>query len=257
MAVAGGERVGAIIPCRMAASRLPGKPLADVAGKTALERVADRARACAAVGPIGIATTLEPGDDPLAERARSLGLLVHRGPTDDVLARLAGAARAFELDLVVEVDGDDLLCASEYMDRGVAHARATGADLVSFAGLPLGATPHVVRRSALERAVAEKPFTNTATGFFHFLTENAESGRFRVETPAATDPSHRHDSARMTLDYPEDLAFFRAVHAVLDGHPGWTFATLVALLHARPDLVAINQGLDAAYRAHFQAGLAR
>lgn len=254
MVVVGDTRIGAIIPYRMAASRLPGKPLADVAGKTALDRVVDRARACRYVTQVGIATTTEATDDPIAAAAKERGLLVYRGSVNDVLRRFAEAARAFDFELVVEVDGDDLLCSSEYMDRGVEHAQRTGADLVHYKGLPIGATPNILTRAALERAVAEKSSSDTSTGFFRFLTE---SGRFKVEQPVIHDPAHRHETVRMTLDYPEDLAFFSAVYRELDNKPGWTFADLVVLLHARPDLVAINQGLDAAYQAHFQAGLSR
>jgi spore coat polysaccharide biosynthesis protein SpsF (cytidylyltransferase family) len=140
------------------------------------------------------------------------------------------------------------------MDRGVEHALATSADLVSYKGLPIGATPNILTRAALERAVREKSLSDTQTGFFRFLTE---SGRFKVEQPTIDDLAHKHETVRMTLDYPEDLAFFSAVYRELDKMPSWTFRDLVALLHARPDLVALNQGLDAAYKAHFEAGISR
>lgn len=246
--------VGAVIPERMSASRLPGKPLRDVAGKTALERVAERAAACKHVGRVVLATTTDAADDALAAFAAERGLSVYRGSVNDVLRRLAEAAVAFSLDIVVEVDGDDLLCASEYMDLGVEILRDEDADLVHFDGLPIGGTPNVLRTAALVRAVELKRTDDTATGFFRFIVE---SGLFAVRRPSVSDRRHVHASARMTLDYPEDLAFFSAVYRELDARPGWTFADLIALLDSRPDLVAINQGLDAAYQAHFQAGLKR
>jgi len=249
-----GETVGAVIPYRMAASRLPGKPLRDVAGRTALERVVDRARAAACVTTVVVATTRETTDDPLATFAGELGLTVHRGSTEDVLARLAGAAEQAGLDVVVEIDGDDLLCASEYMDRGVAVLREERADMVSFRGLPTGATPNVLRTGALRRAVEAKSYADTQTGFFRFLRE---SGLFRIVEPEIADERHRHAAARMTLDYDEDLAFFSAVYAELDalGRP-FDLADVVALLRRRPELVEINRGMDERYRAHFDAGLA-
>src|SRR5689334_1293384 len=101
MVVVGDRRIGAIIPYRMAASRLPGKPLADVAGKTALDRVVDRARACRYVGRIGVATTIESSDDTIVDAATARGLMVYRGSVNDVLRRFAEASRAFDLDLIV------------------------------------------------------------------------------------------------------------------------------------------------------------
>src|SRR5579863_204765 len=103
-------RAGALIPVRMGSSRLPGKPLRAVAGMSALERVAARATACRAVEKVVIATTTLQRDDELVEFASAKGFGVFRGSEIDVLRRLAEAAVQFGFDLVVEIDGDDLLC---------------------------------------------------------------------------------------------------------------------------------------------------
>jgi 3-deoxy-manno-octulosonate cytidylyltransferase (CMP-KDO synthetase) len=52
-----------LIPARMAASRLPGKPLADIAGLPMIVHVMRRAEA-AAVGPVVVATEALTGIDP-------------------------------------------------------------------------------------------------------------------------------------------------------------------------------------------------
>lgn len=44
-----------LIPARMASTRLPGKPLADIAGRPMIVHVLDHARA-AGVGPVAVAT---------------------------------------------------------------------------------------------------------------------------------------------------------------------------------------------------------
>lgn len=245
--------IGVIIPYRMRASRLPGKPLLDVAGKPALQRVLERARRSRYAQSLVIATTEEPDDDALSEWGRGHGVEVFRGSTDDVLGRLATAAAAYAFDIVVEVDGDDLLCSPEYMDRGVDLIQANDADYVGFTGLPIGLSPSILRGAALTRAVQLKTGRDTSTGFFRFLQE---SGQFRVLKPAASDPAHRHLTARLTLDYPQDLEFFRAVYRELDRfEAGWGLADLIQFLHARPDLVALNQGLDKLYWSHFDAGV--
>src|SRR4051794_37420237 len=98
-------KTGALIPVRMAASRLPKKPLLDVSGMTALERVAARALACGAVEQLVIATTTNSLDDELAAFAEARGWGVYRGSEVDVLRRMAEAATHFSFDVVVEVDG--------------------------------------------------------------------------------------------------------------------------------------------------------
>ncbi|HVQ26865.1 MAG TPA: 3-deoxy-manno-octulosonate cytidylyltransferase, partial [Planctomycetota bacterium] len=46
----------AIIPARYAATRLPGKPLSEIHGKTMIERVHERARAATRVDRVLVAT---------------------------------------------------------------------------------------------------------------------------------------------------------------------------------------------------------
>lgn len=96
-----------LIPARMAATRLPGKPLADVGGEPMIVRVLRRAEA-AAVGPVAVAA----GDREIVEaveRAGGRAVL-----TDPALPsgsdRILAAARALDpearCDLVINLQGD-------------------------------------------------------------------------------------------------------------------------------------------------------
>jgi 3-deoxy-manno-octulosonate cytidylyltransferase (CMP-KDO synthetase) len=98
-----------IIPARYASSRLPGKPLADVAGKTLIERVYDRARASGARS-----VTVATDDARIAETARAFGAQVcmtattHPSGTD----RIGEAIRLLGLgpeEIVVNLQGDEPL----------------------------------------------------------------------------------------------------------------------------------------------------
>ena len=57
-----------LIPARLSASRLPGKPLADIGGRPMVLRVLDRARE-ANIGPVAVAA----GDAAIAEAVRAAG----------------------------------------------------------------------------------------------------------------------------------------------------------------------------------------
>jgi len=59
----------AIIPARYAATRLPGKPLSLIHGKTLIERVYERARAARRVDRVLVATD----DDRIADVVRAFG----------------------------------------------------------------------------------------------------------------------------------------------------------------------------------------
>jgi spore coat polysaccharide biosynthesis protein SpsF (cytidylyltransferase family) len=68
----------------------------------------------------------------------------------------------------------------------------------------------------------------------------------------------RHPEIRMTLDYEEDLQFFAAVFEELarQGKPN-RLREALALIIRRPDIQALNSGLDEKYWAHFSSQVAQ
>ena len=97
--------VAAIVPARMASSRLPGKPLADIGGKPMIVRTLTRAAEAADI-------VLAAVDSPqLAEVVRAAGFDVClTGECDSGSARAAAAAAERELDdniIAVNIQGDE------------------------------------------------------------------------------------------------------------------------------------------------------
>lgn len=96
-----------VIPARMAATRLPGKPLAMIAGRPMLAHVIDRARE-AAIGPVAVAAG-EPEIVAAAERAGVQAVLVEDdvpSGTDRVERALARLDPGGRHDVVVNFQGD-------------------------------------------------------------------------------------------------------------------------------------------------------
>jgi 3-deoxy-manno-octulosonate cytidylyltransferase (CMP-KDO synthetase) len=94
----------AIIPARYQSSRLPGKPLADIAGRPMIEHVYRRTAETRGVAAVVVATD----DARIADVVERFGGMVtmtspaHRTGTD----RIAEAARDLTCDIVVNVQGD-------------------------------------------------------------------------------------------------------------------------------------------------------
>jgi len=107
-----------IIPARYASVRFPGKPLADIAGKPMIWHVYERARRCAALQSVTLATD----DARISRAAEQLGLACvltrpdHPSGTDRVheAARLLGIA---DEAVVVNIQGDEPL-----LDPGLLDA---------------------------------------------------------------------------------------------------------------------------------------
>jgi len=96
-----------LIPARMAATRLPGKPLADIGGLPMIVRVLNQALK-ANIGPVAVAA----GDPEIVEAVRLAGgRAVLTDPqlpsgSDRILAALAELDPGFEHDVVINLQGD-------------------------------------------------------------------------------------------------------------------------------------------------------
>ena len=238
-------RIGALVPVRLGSERLPGKALLPIQDRPVIVHLLERVFASRHLSPdrVVICTTREPSDDPLVEVVERTGARVFRGSRDNILERFAGAVEAFGFDAVLEADGDDPCVDPGYMDRCLDALLADESlGMVSVQGLPLGLSSNAIRADAL-KVVREHCLTEqNDTGFMYYFSR---TGLCRHAVLSPVSETHRHDTARLTLDYPEDLEFLRALFRELSV-PGRVFGVeaIVELLRRRPDLLAINAGLN-------------
>lgn len=233
-------RINVVIQARTGSTRLPGKVLEDLGGHPVLEWVVRAAQAATQIDTVIVATSTLAGDDVVADLAGSLGVPVVRGSEDDVLSRYVAALDAHPADAIVRLTADCPLLDPSLIDA-VAGAWAASpthdyvSTLVSRC-LPRGLDVELVTAEAL-RAVDRIAVGHDRVHVTSLLY--AEPTPYRLlgvcVTPLAND-------LRVTLDTPEDLVLLRALVAELpDAPPAWS--DVVAILRARPDLVAINSAI--------------
>jgi 3-deoxy-manno-octulosonate cytidylyltransferase (CMP-KDO synthetase) len=110
----------AVIPARYAATRLPGKPLVDIAGKPMIQRVWERVRLAKKISRVVVATD----DERIVRAIESAGGEAvmtrsdHRSGTERVAEVAAGPAGR-EADILVNVQGDEPLIEPAAVDAGV------------------------------------------------------------------------------------------------------------------------------------------
>ncbi len=233
-----------IIQARMGSSRLPGKMLEDLAGAPLLARVIERMQHCETLDGLVLATTTQPEDDALVDLALDYGVAVYRGAVDDVLDRFAQAAQLADAALIVRITADDPFKDPRVTDHAVRLwlERPDQLDYVSNTlqpTYPEGLDIEVFTRAALERAWREARLPSEREHVTPYIWKHPD--RFRVHNFTHTeDLSH----LRWTVDYPQDLAFARAVYERLY-RPGEVFLMedILALLRREPDLAAINAGI--------------
>ena len=143
-----GSRVLGVIPARMGAERLPGKPLRELAGRPLVEWVAANARRSGALDTVVVATEAAE----VAEAARRAGFRAvltsagHQSGTSRV-AEVAALAEFAGHAIVVNVQGDEPFLPAEAI-RGAVREVERGAD-IGTAAVPCdaaaAAAPSVVK----------------------------------------------------------------------------------------------------------------
>lgn len=125
--------VSCIVPARMGSSRFPGKPLFKLCGKEMIVRTLERAALAECFDRIVCATD----SDEIAEVVSRAGfefLLTGEAATGS--DRVAAAARALDLDLVVNLQGDEPLVEPALLSE-VARALAEKPDCWVTVACPL------------------------------------------------------------------------------------------------------------------------
>lgn len=230
-----------VIQARMGSTRLPGKVLTPLAGRSILGWVVRAVRESRCVDELVVATTTEPADDAVVDECARLAVAAARGPVDDVLTRFLDATRPWKPDAVARFTADCPLLDPSLVAMAVAAWRAAPwLDYVSTAMprcVPRGMDVEVVRAEALRTVAA------TATGHH----------RTHVTSGIYTDPRRyqllglrlRPDASdlRVTVDTRADLQLVETVVAAHGDRPA-SLSELVAFLRSRPDVVALNAHVE-------------
>lgn len=241
-------KTGALIPIRLASERLPGKALKRIQGKPVVHHLLDRVLACRYVEPENavVCTTQDASDDPLVEMVESHGASVFRGARDDIIDRFDAAMKHFGFDAVVQIDGDDPLSATEYMDLTMQTLLDNpGLGIVTVSGLPLGTAVKSFSAHAMQRVHAHYRSERNDTGFIYYFTK---TGLCEHRELSPVSPHHRLSEARLTLDYPEDLTVFEKIFAAqTDAGQLFNLADVVGFLRDHADVAQLNLHLDEQY----------
>ncbi len=235
------SRIVAIIEARMTSSRLPGKMLLQVCGKTILELLIERVSRISQLSDIVVATTWNDTDDPIHELCRRLDIKCYRGSENDVLGRVLGAAKTFEADHIVEITGDCPLldpglgsaCISDYFELGVDYA------VVSARYFPSGTAIQIFPTSVLSEVDREYPDDPSAREHVS-LPIYSQGDRYKVYRLPSEGEFNRPD-LRFDLDTYNDFKFIEAVFDELyPDNPMFGLDDVLGLLERRPELKNIN-----------------
>ena len=233
--------VVAVIQARMGSSRLPGKVLMPVAGKPLLWHILHRLRQCRTVDNVAVATSTDPLDDAIAHFCTEHGVTCIRGPLQNVLERYRLAALETGAQTLLRVTGDAPLIDPGLIDYLVYTMVRAGGDYVQFETGTLCAHEgvDVFSRRALdwltEHAADDEIAREHVTSYFKKFPDKVQTVYLPAYGPLV------HETARLSVDTPEDLNFLRAVYDRLQAPAGEALLVdVLALLDTDPQIRAIN-----------------
>jgi spore coat polysaccharide biosynthesis protein SpsF len=197
----------------MGSTRLPGKVLLRIRGRSILERAVRRLREAKTVEQVVVLTTELEEDDLVIDEALRLGAWVHRGPVLDVLRRFQQAAERYRPEIVIRATADNPLIDIGSVDRIVHALRFSNLEYCMETGLPVGAATEAITVESLARVdrIAVEPRHREHVTLY--VKEHPEEFRLALLLPP---DCLRRPEVRVTVDTPED---FMNVESLIESLP--------------------------------------
>lgn len=230
----------AIIQARCGSSRLPGKVLMDIGGKTALERMLDRVSMSQRVDEIIVATTMNKEDIPIVNLVSSLGYRVFAGSPGDVLDRYYQAAKLVKPDYIIRLTADCPLFDWRVLDEALEELLPGTDDLAMLSEtFPDGQDLEILRFSVLQTMWEKAELASEREHVTLYTKNNKES--FKIQD--FTCKLGNLHAERWTLDEKEDLSMVREVYKHFLPRIGFSMKEVYEYLQTHPEVRNLNQHL--------------
>lgn len=235
----------AIIQARMGSTRLSGKVMKELFGKTVLEHVIERVKQSEFIDDIIIATTINDGDDVIEKEALRVGAKVFRGSEEDVLSRYYLAAKENEADFIVRITSDCPLIDPQvidhivkfYLDHEYDIATNASSDLTKRT-YPRGLDTEVFSFPMLEQAYQYAKENYQREHVTPYIYENAESIYYYLN-------DKNYSKYRWTLDTDEDWQLISKLYSYLyQGNHDFYLMDILNVMEQHPELYEINKDIE-------------
>ena len=232
--------IAGIIAARMSSSRLPGKVLLKICGKTTLELMIERVKRSKTIDKIIIATSTSNQDDIIEKICNEIEIECIRGPEENLLARYKIVSDKIKPNIIVKMGADSTLIDPLVIDQVVNTFLNGDYDYVSNYGIPKtypeGCTADVYTAKTLNEAFQEARKPSEREHISPFMWNKPERYRFfRV------DYKKDLSNYRLSLDYHEDFLVIKSIfEALYPKNPNFTLEDIIVWLDSNPKIAKIN-----------------
>lgn len=243
-----------IVQARMSSTRLPGKVMKTILGKTVLELQLERMSRSNLCGKIIVATSTNYNDDKIEEFCQANHIACFRGNENDLLDRHYQCAKFYQADVVAKIPSDCPLIDHRIIDQVFQQYYTHPVDYLSNlhpASHPDGNDVEIFSFQALEKAhkEAKRPLEREhTTPYFWENPDKFSINNFQWEKERDLSMSHR-----FTIDYEEDFLFIQRIYEELyPTNNDFSLDDILQLLEKKPDIYLINSNYAGVnwYRNH-------
>lgn len=235
-------KVLAITQARYSSTRLPGKVLKKVQGKSLLEIHIKRILQSKLIDKLKVATTSEEDAINIVEICRDMNIDFYRGSLDNVLERFYFTALPENPDYIVRLTSDCPLVDPTLIDKVILFAIENNLDYASNAlkpTFPDGMDVEVFKFSALKKAFFEAKLTSEIEHVTPYIWKNSSFyGRNIFKSDCLVNEID-FSSVRLTVDTPEDFIVIEKLIQINGITKGWK--EYVDALDNHPEIKIINE----------------
>lgn len=245
-------KIGATIQARMRSSRLPGKVLEPILGRPMLALQIERIQRSLLIDQVVVATSVRTEDDAIERLTEELGVACFRGSEEDVMGRVLGALKAFEIDLNVEFMGDNPIPDPLLVDSiiGFYLKHADECDYVTNAlktTYPPGVEVFVYRTETLIDAESRATDQSLREHVGPNIYLHPERYRIcNIEAP----PWFHYPGIHLEVDTQEDFEVVTAVYENLyPKNPGFGLGHVLDFMNGHPELISHNLHVERRWKS--------
>ncbi|AWI03683.1 cytidylyltransferase domain-containing protein [Clostridium drakei] len=234
-----------IVQARIGSTRLPGKVLKKVCGKTVLEHDIDRLKRVKNIDEIVIATTNLQQDDIIVKESERLGVKYFRGSEKNVLSRYYYAAKENNAEVIVRVTSDCPLIDSEiteeiiqyYIDNNYKYDYVSNTVARTY---PRGLDTEVFSFTALEKAFCETVLDKDKEHVTPYIWEDTNTFKLGYFVNDID-----YSDLRWTLDTKDDFELIKTIyeHLYLEKGNDFNMKDILNLYENYPQLAEINKNI--------------
>lgn len=208
----------AIIQARTGSSRLPGKVMYPLDGKTNLQHVIERTKKAEYIDTTCVATSTNPSDDIISHYAQQFGAEVLRGSESNVLNRFEEALSEYNSNILVRITADCPLLSPQFIDASVNRIQQTDAEYVSAElsrTFPRGVTCEAFTANSFEEVIensTEPHHREHVTPYYRENLEQFELANIISSELFDEEWLQNRTDLRLTLDEPADYQLLETVY---------------------------------------------